>query len=189
MPGIKWRVALKALAGFAAGVAIWFLLSPVYDRVIAAGAEAVIRATERPKVTSLRPQADNYVTVDRRDFDPRSKRPGIPIRDLTFNFVLLLALFAAVPRPLSDRNFGGFLSASAILAVTHVLATVVEVMTLYSGKLGPWSRAHYGDFARNAWGVANHSYRVVLMYAIAFALWWVFRDPGLEPVKGKKKRR
>jgi hypothetical protein len=40
--------------------------------------------------------------------------------------------------------------------------------------------------------VANHSYRLVLMYAIAFALWWVFRDPGIEaprPAKKAKKRR
>lgn len=192
MARIDWRVALRALAGFAAGVTVWFLLSPLYDRVMAASAETLMRAFEHPKVTQLRPQADSYVTVDRSDFDPRSKRPAIPIRDLTFNFVLLCALFAATKQPFTDRNIAGFAMSMPLLAITHVLATITEVMSIYAGKLGPWSRANYSDLARTIWGVANHSYRVVLMYAIAFGLWWIFRDPGTEtpkPAKKPKKRR
>ena len=187
MPRIDWRVALRVFLAFVAGVVVWALLSPLYDRTIAAGAQTLMRAFERPKVTNLRVEADGYVTVDRSDFDPRSKRPGIPIRDLTFNFVLLCALFAATKRPFTDRNMGGFVVASLSLAITHVLAAITEVMAIYAGKLGPWSRANYSDLSRNFWGVANHSYRLVLMYAIAFALWWVFRDPGTEPVKAAKK--
>jgi glycerol uptake facilitator-like aquaporin len=186
---IDWRVALRAFAGFLAGVAVWVMLSPVYDRVMASAAETLMRAFERPKVTQLRPQADNYVTVDRSDFDPRSKRPAISIRDLTFNFVLLCALFAATRRPFTDRNIGGFALAMLILAVTHVLAAVTEVMSIYVAKLGPWSRAHYSDLSRNVWGVANHSYRLVLMYAIAFALWWIFRDPNTTAAKPAARAR
>lgn len=188
MPLLDWRIALKALAGFAVGVALWVALSPLYDRAIGASAEAVMRVFENPKVTRLRPAADGYMTVDRGDFDPRSKRPAIAIRDLTFNFVLMTALFAASRRVFTDRNIGGFLAACAGLAVTHIVATIVEVMSIYVGKLGPWSRVHYSDLERNAWGVANHSYRLVLMYAIAFALWWVFRDGGKEPAPKKKRK-
>jgi hypothetical protein len=165
---------------------VWALLTPLYDRIIASGAQALMRSFEKPKVTNLRLQSDGYVTVDRSDFDPRSKRPAIPIKDLTFNFVLLCALFAAAKRPFTDRNMGGFVLATISLAVTHVLAAISEVMSIYAGKLGPWSRANYSDFSRDFWGVANHSYRLVLMYAIAFALWWVFRDPGVEPVPAPK---
>ncbi len=186
MVRIDWRIALRALAGFIAGVAVWVMLSPLYDRVIASGAETLMRAFEKPKVTRLHPGTDNYVTVERSDFDPRSKRPGIPIRDLTFNFVLLLALFVATKRPFTDRNIGGFVVASIVLSITHVLAAITEVMSIYVAKLGPWSRANYSDLSRNVWGVANHSYRLVLMYAIAFALWWIFRDPGTDPAKPAK---
>jgi hypothetical protein len=165
------------------------MLSPIYDRVIASGAEWTIRVFEKEKVTNLRVGTDNYVTVDRSDFDPRSKRPAIQLRDLTFNFVLLCALFAATKRPFTDRNMGGFVLALLFLAMTHVAAAITEVMSIYVGKLGPWSRAHYGDVARTVWGVANHSYRVVLMYGIAFGLWWIFRDPGTEAAKPAKKSR
>lgn len=188
MPPIDWRVALKAFAGFVAGVVLWVLLSPLYDRVVAAGAQALMRAFEKPKVTRLHLAADNFTTVDRADFDPRSKRPAISIRDLTFNIVLLIALFAASPRPFSDRNIGGFLVACVILGFTHVFGVIAEVMSIYVAKLGPWSTVNYSAFDRNLWGVLNHFYRLVLMYAIAFALWWVFRDAA-QPVTAKKKQR
>jgi hypothetical protein len=191
LPPIDWRLALRAFAGFVAGVVLWVLLSPVYDRAVAAGAESLMRSFEKPKVTRLRLAADNFTTVDREDFDPRSKRPAISIRDLTFNIVLLIALFAALPRPFSDRNIGGFLVASVILGFTHVFGVITEVMSIYVAKLGLWSTVNYGEFDRNLWGVLNHFYRLVLMYAIAFALWWIFRDASIKPAaaKAKNKRR
>ena len=187
---LDWRLVAKAFAGFVVGVAIWALLSPTYDRFVARGAEFTIRAFENPKVTSLRPSTTpNYFTVDRSDFDPRSQRPSIPIRDLTFNFILLLALFAASRRPFSDRNIGGFLIAAGILALTHVGGTIIEVMSIYALKLGLWSDVHYSSFERNLWGVANHFYRLVLMYAIAFSLWWIFRGADTQPAPSARRKK
>ena len=192
MPRLDWRLALKAFAGFLVGLALWVMLTPLYDRAVAAGAEKVIRAFEKPAVTQLRRADDGYITVDRTDFDRRSKRPAVPLRDLTFNIILLVALFAASKRTFSDRNIGGFLVAAGLLALTHVFGMVAEVMSIYVAKLGMWSKVHYSDLERNVWGVANHFYRLVLMYAIAFALWWAFRDKGAEVASGaaaKKKKR
>lgn len=193
MVHLDWRVALKALAGFLAGLALWVMLSPLYDRMLARAAEFSIRAFERPPVTRLRLASDNYVTVDRADFDPRSKRPAVAFHDLTFNFLLLTALFATSRRVFSDRNMGGFLIAAGILALTHVLGAITEVMSIYVTKLGLWSQIHYGSVERNLWTVANHFYRLVLMYAIAFALWWIFRDAAAPAAgaagKTAKKRK
>ena len=189
MPPLAWRTALRALAGFAAGLVVYVALTPVYDRLIASMAEKTLNAFESPNVTRLRRAEDGNVTVDRRDFDPKSRRPGIPLRDLTFNFVLLTALFAAGKRPFSDRNIGGFVLAAVLLAVTHVLGAVTEVTSIYAAKLGMWSTVNYTDLERNLWGVANHFYRLVFMYAIAFALWWVFRGPGAAPPPPLRQRR
>ncbi len=196
MPRLEWRTALKAIAGFLVGLAMWVFLTPMYDKLVAGGAQAVMRVFENPKVTRLKPAADNFVTVDRADFDPRSKRQWIPVRDLTFNIALMTALFAVSKRPFSDRNIGGFFIAVLLLYVTHVFGTIAEVMAIYVAKLGMWSQVHYSDLERNVWGVINHFYRLVLMYAFAFALWWLFRDPASEaapaasaaPKKKKKKR-
>jgi hypothetical protein len=190
LPQLALRTVLKALAGFAAGLAIYVALTPLYDRAIAAVAEKTLNAFENPDVTRLHRAADGNITVDRADFDPRSKRPGMPLRDLTFNFVLLTALFAAGRRAFSDRNIGGFLLSAVILAITHVAGAVIEVMSIYVGKLGIWSTIHYGSFERNAWGVASHAYRLVFMYAIAFALWWIFRDAdsAAPPLRQRRRR-
>lgn len=188
MPPLAWRTALKALAGFAAGLAIYVALTPVYDRFIASMAEKTLHAFESPDVTRLSRAEDGNVTVDRRDFDPRSKRPGIPLRDLTFNFVLLTALFAASKRPFSDRNIGGFVIASLLLAITHVLGAVTEVMSIYALKLGMWSTVNYSSFQQNLWSVLSHFYRLVFMYAIAFALWWIFRGPDAAPPPLRQRR-
>lgn len=192
---VDWRVALRAFAGFLVGLALWTLMSPLYDRLVSAVAEQTMRAFEKPAVTRLRPASDNYVTVDRSDFDPRSKRPAISVRDLTFNVILLVALFAAGPRPFADRNIGAFLVSCVLLWLTHIVAVITEVMSIYVAKLGPWSLVHYTDFDRNIWGVANHAYRVVLMYAFAFGFWWATRPTGsgapgaAEPKKAAGKRR
>ena len=189
MPRLDWRLALKAFAGFLAGLALWVLLTPSYDRVIAASAEKVIRVFEKPPVTRLTRKDDGYTTVDRTDFDRRStRRPAMPIKDLTFNIILLTALFAASKRVFSDRNIGGFLIAAVILALTHILGTIAEVMSIYVAKLGMWSTVNYTEFERNFWGVANHSYRLVLMYAFAFALWWAFRDKSENVEKAAARR-
>ncbi|MEA2490877.1 MAG: hypothetical protein QOH21_2669 [Acidobacteriota bacterium] len=190
MPRIELRVALKALAGFLAGLALWVALSPLYDTFLAHSAQVVMRSFEKPPVTRLRPMLDDdrFISVDREDFDPRSKHPGIQLRDLTFNFILLTALFAIHPKAISDRNFIRFGLASLALCVTHVLATITEVMALYVMKLGPWSLVHYSDLSRNGWSLASTSYRVVLMYAIAFALWWIFRAPAVTPETAPVKK-
>jgi hypothetical protein len=190
---LDWRIALKAFAGFLVGLALWTMFSPLYNRAIAAGAERLMRSFEKPSVTRLRPDG-NYVTVDRSDFARGSKRPGLPVHDLTFNFLLMTALFAAAKRPFSDRNVSGFAVSCVLMAATHIFALVAAVMNIYVLKLGPWSRVHYSDLERNSWSVVNHSYRLVVMYAIAFALWWIFRDNRDEAAKparaaaAKKKR-
>lgn len=189
---LDWRIVLKALGGFVTGLVLWTALSPLYTRATAAGAEWLLRSFEKPAVTRLVPVENNYVTVERSDFAPGSKRPGLPVSDLTFNFLLLTALFAATPKIFTDRNVGGFVGASVVMFLTHVLALVANVMSVYTNQLGLWSRVNYGEISRNFWGVVNHSYRLVLMYAVAFGLWWIFRDSRTAdgaPAKKKKARR
>jgi hypothetical protein len=188
LPRLDWQTALKGLAGFVVAVMIWAGVSPLYDRAVAAGAEAVLRTFESPKVTHLTATGTD-VKVDRSDFDPRSPRPGLPVIDLTFNWVLLAALFAINPRPFSDRNMLRFGIASVLMYFTHILALVTEVMSIYVLRLGAWSSVHYGAFARNFWGVANHSYRFVLMFAIAFGLWWALRPTTTEAAPVSRSAR
>jgi len=115
--------------------------------------------------------------VDRSDFppSPSSVRLGVESTDITFNLILLMTLFAASGRALSDRNVFGFAGAAVVLVFVHVAAVVSFVEAYYALSLGPWSTSHYGFVARHFWGAAPYFYSVVGVYGFAIALWWLFR--------------
>ncbi|HEY0782306.1 MAG TPA: hypothetical protein VGE98_07630, partial [Thermoanaerobaculia bacterium] len=81
--------------------ALWMLLTPFYNVFLLRTAETVIHLTEHPAVTEL-PRAvedRDSAYVLRRDFPPtRRLMQPFKVNDLHFHFVLLVALFLAVPR-------------------------------------------------------------------------------------------
>ena len=174
------RAAARMAAGFAAGLAFWFALSAPYEKTVAATAGFLIRTFEAPAVTSLSAPGGE-IRVDRSDFPPASPRPGLPAADLHFNFVLLAALFAFVPHPFEPKHFLRFWLAALGLWAIHVLALVFQVESTYATRLGAWSQAHYGGFARNAWGAGFHFYQIAGRFAAPFALWWLAVKPEVWP--------
>jgi hypothetical protein len=183
------RLLLRGILGFAAGLAVWTGFSDFYDRALAASAETVIRLAERPAVTHLVP-GHGEIVVERSDFPPAAPRPGLPAGDIHFNFVILAALFAAVP-PLRP---GKILLGVVILFAVHVVALCAEVESLYATRLGEWSGAHYGAVARNMWAATFHVYQIAGRFAAPFAVWWPLGGWDLEQrsnTRGpaRKKRR
>lgn len=170
---------MRLALGFGAGLAFWLAFSGPYDRVLAWSAETAIRTVESSAATLLAASAGE-IRVDRADFPPASPRPGLAGGDLHFNFVMLCALFALNRHPLSPRPFGRFWIAAALLALTHVAALVFQVEALYATRLGPWSEAHYGAFARNFWAGGFHFYLIAGRFAAPFALWWWLERAGVE---------
>ena len=169
---------VRLVIGFAAGLLVWIAFSSPYEDALAAAAEPVLRATESPAVTRLEAR-DGEILVRRRDFPPAAPTPGLPAADLHFNFVLLTALFALEPRPWRGRRLAAFLAGCGILAAVHVLALVFEVRSVYTTRLGDWSAAHYGAFARNFWAGGFHFYQIAGRFAAPFAIWWGLREGSL----------
>ena len=163
--------AIRLILGFLAGLACWLAFSAPYERFLAAAAGGLIDLFESPSTTRLS-ASGGEIRVDRTDFPPASPRPGLPTADIHFNFVLLTSLFALGRHPLSPRPFGRFWIAAGLLALVHVLAVVFQVEGLYATRLGDWSAAHYGAFARNFWAGGFHFYLVAVRFAAPFALWW-----------------
>ena len=184
------RPLARAVAGFLAGAVLWIGLAEPYHRTLATPAQISIRLFESPSVTRLRAEK-REVIVDREDFPPASPRPGIPAEDLDFNVAILTALFATRRRPFSDRSLKKLAAALALLWVTHLVALVFAVESLYASELGPWSAAHYGTAARNFWATGHHFYRIAGMFAVPFVLWWALaRDaPANPPVAAAGRRK
>jgi len=170
------RAALRLFLGFLAGLLVWLALSSPYERALAGSAGTVLRLFERPAVTRLE-AAGGGIRIERKDFPPGSPRPVLPATDIHFNFVLLLSLFAIDP---PAARFGRFLSALILLFLIHITALIFQVQSVYAMALGPWSAAHYGPIARNAWAGGFHFYQIVGRFAAPFALWWALlrREEG-----------
>ena len=192
------RAALRGVAGFLLGLVLWFGFARPYDRTIAFGAQALANVFESPNVTRLEP-GKGEVRLERRDFPPGSPRPGLPVTDIHFNFVLLTALFALDPRPLRGPHVVGFLAACGILWLVHIVALVFQVQSVYVTSLGAWSLAHYGPVARNFWAGGWHFYQIAARFAAPFVLWWFFgrredekkprEKPREKPRRGKGKKK
>ena len=180
------RLLLRIAAGFAVGLGLWVSLSPVYEKALAAGSEAVLRTFERPPVTRLWARGGE-ILVDRSDFPPAAPRPGLPAADLHFNMVILVSLIAAF----SPIRPGRAALACLALFAVHVLALCCQVESLYATRLGPWSEANYGPFERNFWATAFHAYQIAGRFAAPFAIWWPLAgsEAMARTVEAKRKGR
>ena len=189
MPKSLSRLAIRGTAGFFIGLAVWYGLSVPYARLLGSLSEFVIRAAERPAVTSITP-IGSLLAVDRSDFrtPASSRRLAVESMDITFNFILLVTLFAVSERPFSDRNVFGFLGAATALVFVHNAAVVSFVEANYALNFGAWSTAHYGVVTRNFWAIAPYFYSTIGVHGSAFALWWLFRAPSSTPWPSVRQR-
>lgn len=151
----------------------WAALRPVQDRAVPFLAQTLIRAFEVPKVTRLVVD-DHRVQVRRADFRSDSKIPTIPLTEIHFNTIVLLALFLALPRPWSRRQLERLFMAWSLLLATQSLNLVFHVKTLYALGLGEWSIANYSDLARNVYGFGRYFTDLPGRFASPFLLWLIF---------------
>jgi hypothetical protein len=187
-PKVRSRALALLAAGFAAGLALWFGFRGPYERPLAAAAEFLLRAIERPPVTRLEAKSGE-ILVERGDFPPDSPRPGLPADDIHFNAVLLTALFALQPRFFEGRSLLRVLLAAALLFLVHVVALVFQVESVYATRLGDWSALHYGAVARNLWAGGFHFYLVAGRFAAPFVLWWLLARKDVSGSRGSGRSR
>jgi hypothetical protein len=118
---------------------------------------------------------DHFAYVSRRDFPPsKSLVHSFRVTDVHFHLVMLAALFLAVPGiPWRQRlqNLGWAL---LITVFFDILVIFFYVKFAYATRLGTWSLAHYGAFARNFWGLGKHLLDLPLKFSLPFVLWAAF---------------
>lgn len=187
------RSLRNGAAAFVIALVVWWGLSVPYTRLLASITEVVLRLSERPAVTFIRPEG-TLMIVDRSDFaaSPSTGRFAVESTDITGNFILLMTLFAATTGAASDRNVFGLAAAALALVAVHVAAVIAFVKADYATAFGAWSAQHYGMVSRSFWVAAPYFYSVVGVYGSAFALWWLFRPspaaPTLPSVAPRRRR-
>jgi hypothetical protein len=154
---------------------VWTLLTPIYNRVLLVSARNLLHLTESPNVTDLPRRDDHFAYVQRLDFPPaKSLVHSFRVTDLHFHFVLLGALFLAVPGIAWRERMGNFGVACLITVFFDLFLLFFYVKFVYATQLGDWSLTHYGPFARNFWGLGKHLLDLPFKLSLPLVLWAAF---------------
>ena len=162
-----WSRVLRFVAALILAATAWYNLSPAYGRFLAAAAAPLLKIDAR--------FGEANITAIQRFMRVGGSVPlaDVPASELTYNVILLVALFAANGRPLSAGNVRGFLISLVILVVMHIVAVVLSIEATYAAHMGEYSQAHYGTGGYFFWVYAELFYRLVGMFGVVFACWWL----------------
>ena len=118
--------------------------------------------------------------------------------EVTFNTIVLLALYLALPRPFSRKQLESLFMGWCVLVLCQSINLVFHVKTLYATGLGEWSTVHYSDLARNVFGFGRYFTDLPARFSFPFLIWLGFNwQPVMKMLsvsneenrKGKKKTR
>lgn len=152
--------------------AVWTLVTPFYNLFLLTATENLLHLTESPNVTELLPKGRHDAYVQRRDFPPvRSLVHAFRVTDIHFHWVLLGALFLAVPAVPWRQRLENLGYALLMTVFFDLLLCFFVVKAAYATRLGAWSLAHYGPFARNAYGLGRHLLDLPFKLGLPLLLW------------------
>ena len=152
--------------------AAWMLLTPVYNPFLLTAAENLLQISESPDVTDLFPRGRHDAFIVRRDFPPaKSLVQSFRVTDLHFHLVLLAALFLAVPDVPWRKRLENLGWAVLVTVFFDLFLCFFVVKATYATRLGAWSLAHYGAFARNFYGLVRHLLDLPFKLGLPLLLW------------------
>jgi hypothetical protein len=160
--------ALRFLAGLVIGVWIWWAATPAYNHVLAPATQLLLHVDRRLADAVLVPQERKIFITSATPLPTAT----MPADQLTYNVILMLALFAMNDRPWRLTNVRGLAIALVILFVSHCIGLIISIESTYAVRQGAWSDQHYGDAAANFWLTAELVFRIVGMFGVVFASWW-----------------
>ena len=161
-----------------AAIVVWLLLRPAIDWAVAGLAQTFVRAFEYPRVTRL-VVVDHRVEMRRTDLHTESKVPTVSMAEITFNTIVLLALYLALPRPLSRKQLESLLMGWCVLCLCQSMNLVFHVKTLYATGLGEWSKLHYSALSRNIFAFGQYFTDLPGRFSFPFLIWLGFNWDGV----------
>lgn len=171
---MKRRAPLRRILQFAIGLTVgtllWTWIAEPYDFVLAGATQPLVRIDARLRDAILVARADRIDVTSRTGTVPPV---NVPAPQLTFNVILLMALFASNRRPFSARNLRAFAISLVIVLLLHPPGLLMSIESTYATRLGAWSDAHYGANAANLWLMGELVWRLAVMFGVAFGCWWV----------------
>src|SRR3954447_13127635 len=155
-----WRV-VRLLTGLAVGLTLWMVFSDEWNRGLAFVAAPLLKLDRRVADGDLVAVGHTIVVQPTTDKLPMAT---LPASELTYNVILLVALFASNPKPFSDRNMKAFGIALLIVLVLQPIGVFISVESTYANQQRTWSEEHYGNAESWVWLHAELFYRLIGMF-------------------------
>jgi len=174
-----WRIVRFAL-GLTAGALLWWSCGDAWNHALAMMAEPLTKIDHRLRDGDLVAVGHTIVVQPMKDTLPQAT---IPADQLTFNVILLIALFASNRTPFSDRNMKAFAVAFAVVLLLHPIGLFISIESTYANQQGAWSDQHYGETAAQVWINAEIFWRLIGMFGVVFAAWWMGMEGGGESMR------
>jgi len=153
-----------------AAIVVWLLLRPAIEWATAGLAQTLIRSFEYPRVTRLVVQ-DHRAQIRRSDLHTDSKIRSVSMTEISFNTIVLLALYLALPRPFSRRQLERLFMGWCVLCLSQAMNLLFHVKTFYATGLGEWSQHYYSDLARNVFGLGRYFTDLPGRFSFPFLIW------------------
>lgn len=146
---------------------VWFVVTPAYNRLLAAGANIVIPLTEQPRIHTLVGwQRDILIVRSDTPFSPGMKIQGFKGYLTHFNLILMTALVLASHRIGWRRRCGMLAIALGVLFLIHVLYLVIGVKFFQQPELEAFRSAAGRLYV---WG--THLYLSIASQLLPVAIW------------------
>jgi hypothetical protein len=188
------RLARNTLLWILPMALVWLLLTPSYNRFLAAAGEILLHLGESPNASRLHVRDTHVLRIVRTDIGGgQNALHETRLSDFHFDWILLGVLFLATPAIAPRRRAETMAWSVAALLLFHLLLVVFYVESVYANDLGDWSLRHYGAWARNFWGLGEHLLDLPFKFALPFALWALFHlgsldtPPAVEASARKRK--
>jgi hypothetical protein len=176
------RLTRNALLWILPMALLWLLLTPSYNRLLAATGEILLHLGESPNTSRLYVRDTHILRIVRTDIGGGQKTlHETRLSDFHFDWILLGALLLATPGVPPARRVRALAWSAGVLLVFHLLLLVFYVESIYATGLGDWSARHYGALARNFWGLGKHLLDLPFKLGLPFALWAWFAFRQIEP--------
>ena len=178
-----WR-ALRLVIGLVIGIALWWSCGDAWNRALAVLAHPLVKLDARIAQTDLVAVGHTIVVQPLVASLPMAT---IPADQLTYNVILLVALFASNRAPFSDRNMKAFAIAFAVVLLLHPIGVFISIESTYALRQGAWSEQHYGETAQRLWVNVEVFYRLIGMFGVVFAAWWMAGSDAVKPSSPRRR--
>ncbi len=182
------RFLKNLLLWFIPVVAVWLLLTPIYNRFLTRATENLVKLTESPNHTSLRTHDDHHFLIYRDDVRGQTSTGhvgSVRVTDTQFPLLFLSVLFLAVPGIPFKQRAQALGWALLIAVFFHIVSLLFWVKFFYATQLGSWSAQNYGAFGQNFWGLGKHLLDLPFKFALPLILWCAF---FFEQLTGARER-